>query len=126
MSNRQRPSRHLVNGIELLENTQDCISDCGVGALRITKRGTALISVTVMRMDAKVRLLDVYYAQNLAINIISHVILEAKAYGISYRRHHRVIAGIHGGATFLNVKTSDNVLVVPLWKVIAQRVYLTI
>ena len=97
-------SRHLVNDVDLLENADDFVSECVAvdgGELCISKRGTAMICVTVMGWPVKVRLTRVYFAKNLEKNILSYNLLEAKGYGISYRDQHRVIAGMNGGPAVL-------------------------
>ena len=70
-------------------------ADCG--PLRITKRGSVLITTTVMGKVTKVRLLDVQYAENLERNIIFYDILEAKGFGIAYMDEHRVVTNIDSG-----------------------------
>lgn len=70
----------------LLRYAEVCVSEWSTaerGALRIMKCGTVLNSITGMGKAAKVRLLDVYYAENLERNIISYGLLEAKGYGTS-------------------------------------------
>lgn len=64
-----------------------------------------------MGKAVKVRLFNVYYAENLKSDVIFCSLLEAKGYGTFYRGHHRGIAGIHGGHAFY-VETTNNVLVV--------------
>ena len=74
-------SRHLVNDVDLLENAEDFVSECVAadgGELRITKRGTVMICVTVMGRPVKVRLSGVYYAKNLEMSIIYYGLLEVR------------------------------------------------
>lgn len=56
-------SRHLVNNMSVLEDPEDYVSECVAadgGRLRITSRGSAVITTTVMGKTTKVRLTDVY------------------------------------------------------------------
>ena len=113
-------SRHLVNDVDLLlyftskiyENGEDFVSESVAadgGELSITKRGTAMICVTVMGRPVKVRLTGIYYAKNVERNIIPYSLLEAKNYDISYRGDYRVIAGMNRGPAVFDVEVSNNV-----------------
>uniref|UniRef100_A0AAV1T532 Integrase catalytic domain-containing protein n=1 Tax=Peronospora matthiolae TaxID=2874970 RepID=A0AAV1T532_9STRA len=108
-------SRHLVNDVSMLENPEDCQSECIAadgGPLRITKRGSVTITTTVMGKVTKVRLLDVQYAENLERNIISYGILEAKGFGIAYMGDRRVVGNIDSGVVVFDVGKKNNVLIV--------------
>uniref|UniRef100_A0AAV1UHJ8 Uncharacterized protein n=1 Tax=Peronospora matthiolae TaxID=2874970 RepID=A0AAV1UHJ8_9STRA len=81
-------SRHLVNDASLLEDPEKHTSEfvaADGGHLRITMRGSVIIATTVLGKRTKVRLTDVYFAENLERNIISYGLLESKGCGISYR-----------------------------------------
>ena len=108
-------SRHLVNDASMLEDPEKHISECVAadgGHLRITMRGSAIIATTVLGKRTKVRLTDVYFAENLGRNIISYGLLESKGCGISYRGEYRVVAALDEGPAVFDVGIHNNVLVV--------------
>ena len=75
-------------------------------------RGSAIIATTVLGKRTKVRLTDVYFAENLGRNIISYGLLESKGCGISYRGEYRVVAALDEGPAVFDVGIHNNVLVV--------------
>nr|CCA24595.1 conserved hypothetical protein [Albugo laibachii Nc14] len=108
-------SRHLANDLNLLEDVEDCASECVAPdgrTLRITKRGTVKMTTVVMDGVERVQLSNVHYAENLQGNIISYGLLEGKGYGIAYHGSQLVVAGINGGPPVFNVETMNNILVV--------------
>ena len=65
--------RHLVNDASMLEDLEKYFSECVAtdsGHLRITMRGSMIITTTVMGNRTKVRLTDVYFEENLESDII--------------------------------------------------------
>uniref|UniRef100_A0AAV1TY94 Integrase catalytic domain-containing protein n=1 Tax=Peronospora matthiolae TaxID=2874970 RepID=A0AAV1TY94_9STRA len=78
----------------------------------MTMRGNVIIATTILGKRTKVRLTDVYFAENLERNIISYGLLESKGCGISYRGEYRVLTALDEGPAIFDVGIHNNVLVV--------------
>ena len=81
----------------MLDDSEDYVNECVAAdgeRLRITSRGSVVITETVMRERTKVRLTDVHFAGSLERNIISHGLLGAQGCELSYRCHYRVVAAL--------------------------------
>lgn len=78
-------SRHLVNNASILEDPEKYFNECVAadgGHLHIRMGGSVIITTTVMGKRNKVRLTDIYFAENLERNIYSYGCLRVK--GVEY------------------------------------------
>jgi hypothetical protein len=74
-------SRHLVNDATILQDVEDCASDCVLpdgATMNVTLKGTAVIEVETNGIVNTVKITDVHYAPKLARNILSYGLLESK------------------------------------------------
>uniref|UniRef100_A0AAV1TE31 Polyprotein n=1 Tax=Peronospora matthiolae TaxID=2874970 RepID=A0AAV1TE31_9STRA len=74
-------SVHLVKDAMMLKNVKDCDHSCRAAnntMVRVTKVGTAELKTVVNGKEVIVDLTEVYYAENLADNIISYGLLEER------------------------------------------------
>ena len=95
-----------MNHLNLLEGPVDIKSEClkaasDGGSLRITKKGSVVITVKALGVPKTVRLLDVQYVENLERNIIYYGKLEQKGCVLEYPKGRRVLVlqrrrGSHG------------------------------
>lgn len=108
-------SRHLVMSTDLLDDMEDCESECVLAdgdALRVTKKGSMLLHVTAGGEQRNVRLTDLYYAPGLARNIISYGRLEHKGFVLGYKKEQRVVYERRSGQAAFDVQMDNNILVV--------------
>lgn len=81
MDPRQRIQYHLVASDDLLNDAEDCESECILAdgdSLRVTKKGSVLLHATARGEQRTLRPTDVYYAPSWARNIISYGRLGAR------------------------------------------------
>lgn len=76
-------SVHLVKDVKMLKNVSDCDQLCRAAnstMVKVTKAGSVQLKTVVNGIEVIVDLTEVYYAENLSGNIISHGKLEGVVY----------------------------------------------
>ncbi|POM74260.1 Integrase catalytic core protein [Phytophthora palmivora] len=104
-------SRHLVNNASWLEDVEPYVDSCvqpNGDPLNITKKGTLTLKVTACEKEQTVKLVDVYYAENVAHNLISYSTQDRKGFALTEKAGRRVLAGKNGGVFYL-ARTKDAV-----------------
>eukprot|EP00644_Phytophthora_capsici_P019022 jgi/Phyca11/50355/gw1.420.4.1 len=93
-------NRHLVNDASCLDDVEPYVDSCEQPdgrPLNITKRGTLTLRVQACGKEQTVKLVDVYYAENVVHNLISYGTLDKKGYTLTERCGRRVLAAKNGG-----------------------------
>ncbi|POM67044.1 LOW QUALITY PROTEIN: Putative retroelement [Phytophthora palmivora] len=108
-------SRHLVNDQSWLEDLVPHVDSCTqpIGdPLNITTKGTLTLRIKACRKKQILKLTIVYYAANLAHNLLSYGTLDMMGYTLAHRGGQRVLAAKDGGRVVFDVDLRKKVLVV--------------
>ena len=80
-------SRHLVNDATLLMDARDCKEECHLAdseTVRLSRVGNVVMTVLAKGRQKNVTLTNIFFASELARNIMSYDKLERKGFGLFY------------------------------------------